>query len=161
MPNHWHLVLWPVGKEVPAFMHRLTMTHAKKWHDAHGTTGTGHVYQNRYRAIPVQTETHLTSLLRYVERNPLRASLVERAEAWQWGSLWRRCNSREEGLLSPWPIHEPANWLHLVNSPQTVAEVEAIQKAVKRNRPLGEAAWEAVATGRVGMSVRSRGRPVK
>jgi putative transposase len=54
MPNHWHLVLWAIGNEVPKFMHWLTLTHAMQWHEEHGTTGTGHVYQERYRAIPVQ-----------------------------------------------------------------------------------------------------------
>ena len=141
MPNHWHLVLWAIGNEVPTFMHWLTLTHAMHWHQAHGTSGTGHVYQNRYRAIPVQADTHLYSVLRYVERNALRAQLVERAEQWRWGSLWRRCNLCNDGILSEWPLPEPKNWLEMVNSPQTAAELEDIQRAVKENRPLGEAGW--------------------
>lgn len=161
MPNHWHLVVWAIGNEVPTLMHWVTMTHAKHWQDAHGTTGTGHVYQNRYRAIPVQTETHLFSLLRYVERNPLRARLVERAEDWQWGSLWRRCHPCEDGLLSAWPVPEPPNWIDLVNAPQTVGEIEAIRSAVKRNRPLGEPGWESDVASRVYKVMRPRGRPAK
>ena len=141
MPNHWHLVLWAIGNEVPAFMHWLTLTHAMRWHAAHGTAGTGHVYQSRYRAIPVQAETHLYSLLRYVERNALRAHLVEQAEQWRWSSLWRRCNSCEDGIVSEWPIPHPKNWIELVNSPQTEAELKAIQEAVHKNRPLGEPGW--------------------
>src|SRR5918993_1616120 len=80
MPNHWHLVLWPVHDELPRFMHWLTLTHAKRWHAAHQSTSTGHVYQNRYHAVPVQSDAHLVTVLRYVERNALRAGLVRRAE---------------------------------------------------------------------------------
>jgi REP-associated tyrosine transposase len=161
MPNHWHLVVWAINDEIPPFMHWLTFTHAKRWHEAHGTTGTGHVYQDRYRAIPVQCDNHLMRLLRYVERNPLRAQIVERAEDWQWSSLWRRCNSCEDGLLSQWPIPPPGNWLELVNTPQTQSEVEAIQRAITRNRPFGEAIWEFDAATQVGLSTRTRGRPTR
>jgi putative transposase len=161
MPNHWHLVLWVVGNEIPCFMHWLTLTHAKQWHKAHGTAGTGYVYQNRYRAIPVQTDTHLLTLLRYVERNPLRACLVARAEEWRWGSLWRRCNFRDDDLLSPWPLPRPENWLEIVNIPETIAELEAIREAVKRNRPIGEPEWSAEAARLVKLVMGGAGRPAK
>ena len=161
MPNHWHLVLWVLGNEVPALMHWLTLTHAKRWHENHGTTGTGHVYQNRYRAIPVQTGAHLMVLLRYVERNPLRAGLVQRAEDWRWGSLWRRCNSCDDLLLSEWPLPQPADWLDHVNAPQSQAEFERIQRAITHGRPLGDTDWAGVAASRIHMRLRPPGRPAK
>jgi putative transposase len=92
-------------------MHWLTMTHAKRWPTAKGSVGTGPVYQNRYYAVPVQTDHHLLAVLRYVERNPLRGSLVERAEDWRWSSLWQRCNSCHPAALSPWPIPQPEHWI--------------------------------------------------
>ena len=84
MPSHWHLVIWPRGDEFPLFMHWLTGMHARRWHRAHGSEGTGHVYKNRYYAVPVQGGPHLFAVLRYVERNALRAGLVARAEEWRW-----------------------------------------------------------------------------
>lgn len=46
MPNHWHLVLWPAEDDaLSEFMRWLTVTHAQRWHAAHGTTGTGSLYQ--------------------------------------------------------------------------------------------------------------------
>ena len=90
MPNHWHLVLWPKNiSEMSDFMRRLTATHALRWHAFHKTGGTGPVYQGRYKAIPVQQDSHFFHLCRYVERNPLRAGLVLRAEDWTWSSLSR------------------------------------------------------------------------
>jgi putative transposase len=161
MPNHWHLVLWPEEAELPRFMHWLTLTHAKRWHEAHGSTGTGHVYQNCYRAVPVQTDVHLLTLLRYVERNPVRAHLVERAEDWRWGSLWRRCNFCEDVPLTEWPILQPRDWLRIVNEPQTARELAEIQAALKKGRPIGEPEWNSAMAERFGLRLRSGGRPRK
>ena len=56
MSNHWHLLLWPPDDHsMPAFMHWITVTHAKRWHAAHGTTGIGHVYQGPYKSFPIHS----------------------------------------------------------------------------------------------------------
>lgn len=159
MPNHWHLVVWPESDELPRFMHWLTATHARRWHLAHGSWGTGHVYQDRYGAVPVQSDQHLLRLLRYVERNPLRANLVPRAENWRWCSLWRRLNSCTDPPLAEWPISQPANWTEYVNETHTVAELEAIQVAIRLGRPLGDPDWCVATAERFGITMRSAGRP--
>ena len=161
MPNHWHLVLWPHADELSGFMHWLTSTHAKRWHIAHGSLGTGPVYQNRYGAVPVQTEKHLLTLLRYVERNPLRAHLVQRAEDWRWGSLWRRCNSCNDLPLATWPIPQPAMWVETVNELQAESELKEIQRAVGQGRPVGDISWSAMVAERFGIPMRPPGRPPK
>ncbi len=99
MSNHWHFVVWPRrgrGQEVSDFFRWLGITHAQRWHAHHGTIGTGHVYQGRFKSFPVASDEHLLSVLRYVERNPLRAGLVKRAEEWRWGSLYRRVHGTPE-----------------------------------------------------------------
>lgn len=45
----------------------------------------------------MQSDRHLLVVARYVERNPLRAGLVRRAEDWRWCSLWRRTHGDDEG----------------------------------------------------------------
>jgi putative transposase len=135
MPNHWHLILGHNAEYLPPFMHWLTMTHAKRWHRAHGSDGTGPLYQNRYKAVAVTSEEHLLTVLRYVERNPVRAGIVAHAHEWRWGSAFRRCNSRNDVPLADWPISRPANWLEILDAPQSRAEVEAIRKRTPRGRP--------------------------
>ena len=77
MPNHWHFVLWPQSDaEVTEFLRWLANTHTMRWHAHHGTGGTGHLYQGRFKSFPVQEDEHLYTVLRYVERNPLRAGFV-------------------------------------------------------------------------------------
>jgi len=159
MPNHWHLVVWPEGEDLPRFMHWLTLIHARQWHEDRQSSGQGHVYQARYRAIPVQSGQHLLTLVRYVERNPLRAGLVDRAEEWQWSSLWRDRSSRHGVTLSPWPIPKPENWVDLVNDARTNDPVDQIRAAIKNDRPLGESSWASATARAVGLSLRKRGRP--
>jgi putative transposase len=90
MPNHWHLVLRPESDDdLSRFMQWLTRTHAPRWQVKRRSVGTGAVYQGRFRAIPVQSDEHLLTVCRYVERNPLRAGLVDRVEHWRWSSAWR------------------------------------------------------------------------
>ena len=85
MPNHWHLIVQPTEDAVLSrFMAWLTLTHTKRWHKFRGTGGEGHLYQGRYRSFMVQRGQAFVKVSRYVERNPLRADLVERAEDWRW-----------------------------------------------------------------------------
>jgi putative transposase len=143
MPNHWHLVLSPANTDaLSAFMHRLTTTHARRWHHEVGTTGQGAVYQGRYTAIPVQNDRHFLTVCRYVERNALRASLVRHAEDWPWSSLWRRQFEPGTAWLAPWPVERMPSWKEEVNTPQTPGELAALREAIRRGLPFGDAVWQ-------------------
>lgn len=144
MPNHWHFVLWPEHDgDLAAFMQQLTTKHVRRWQLHRRRVGYGHVYQSRYKSFPVEEEEYFYQLVRYVERNALRANLVERAEAWRWSSLWRRSSGTREQkqLLSAWPVAYPKGWCKLVNEPQTEAEVDAIRRSVARGQPYGGEDW--------------------
>ena len=81
MPTHWHLVLWPrADDELSPWMRWVTLTHTQRWHVAHHSVGTGPIYQGRFKSFPVESDAHFLTVARYVERNALRAELVERAE---------------------------------------------------------------------------------
>ena len=91
MPNHWHFVVRPTKQgQLTAFLRWVAHTHTMRWHAHHKTSGTGHLYQGRFKAFPVEDDDHFYTVVRYVERNPLRAGLVDEAQAWRWSSLWRR-----------------------------------------------------------------------
>lgn len=164
MPNHWHLVLWPHGDDyLSEFMRWLTVTHTQRWHAAHGTAGTGPLYQGRFKSFPIQEDDHLLAVLRYVERNPLRAKLVDEAAAWQWSSLWHRVHGNKAGLVDAGPVTLPRRWRQHVETPQTKAELEALQRSVTRGCPFGEALWQARTAKKLCLesSLRPRGRPRK
>jgi putative transposase len=138
MPNHWHLVVWPSeAHQLSRFMHWMTGTHAQRWHLAHRTVGTGPVYQGRFKAVPLRSDTHLLWACRYVERNPLRAGLVTQAHDWRWSSLWRRHHSVEKPMLAEWPVSVPCDWLNYVNRAHTEAELAAQELFNGRTRGRG------------------------
>src|SRR2546423_15295545 len=98
MPNHWHLVLKPErDRELSRFVGRLTLTHTQRWHAYRGTAGSGHLYQGRFKAFPVEADDHFLTLCRYVERNAFRAGLVGPAAQWPWGSPGQRRAVAAEG----------------------------------------------------------------
>ncbi len=167
MPNHWHLVLWPrQDGELSEFMRWLTVTHTQRWHAQHRTAGTGPIYQGRFKSFPIQQDDHFLAVCRYVERNALRANLVDRAEDWQWGSLWRRRNLKAkngEFLLPPsaWPVERPRSWRTLVNRAETAPELEALRRSVVRGAPFGSDRWQRRTAAKLGLdsTLRPRGRP--
>ncbi len=166
MPNHWHFVVWPSGdRDLTDFFRWLAHTHSMRWHAHYHTSGTGHIYQGRFKSFPVECDEHVYGVCRYVERNALRANLVTRAEHWRWSSLWRRIHGDTEprSLLAAWPLPLPANWVEHVNAPQSEAELEALRRSVARNCPYGSEAWQEVMAARLGLAhtLRPRGRPKK
>jgi len=166
MPNHWHLLLWPrQDGELSEVMRWLTVTHTQRWHAHYHTSGTGPLYQGRFKSFPVESDEHFLTVARYVERNPLRAKLVERAQDWRWSSLWRR-RSRNDSvaqLLTEWPVPRPSDWTRRVNRPLTKGELESLRTSVRRGRPFGSETWvERIAKQLcLESTLRPRGRPRK
>jgi putative transposase len=166
MPNHWHLVVWPRhDKDLSRFTGWLTLTHTQRWHAHRHSAGTGHVYQGRFKSFPVQSDEHFLAVCRYVERNALRANLVERAELWRWSSLWRwrQGDSQQMQLLSRWPIPRRSNWARHVNQGLTAEELKAIRRCAARGNPYGDESWNSRMIKMLGLesTVRPRGRPRK
>ena len=79
----------------------VTVTHTQRWHAHYHSAGSGPLYQGRFKSFPIQRDEHLLTVLRYVERNPLRAGLVTRAEAWNWSGLAKRVGGPLPEWLTP------------------------------------------------------------
>jgi len=166
MPNHWHFVLWPErDDDLAAFMQKLTITHVRNWQEHRRRVGTGHVYQGRYKSFPIESDESFYQVVRYVERNALRANLVEAADRWRWSSLWRREHgtTADRRLLSGWPLPCPRRWCEHVNEVQTEAEVKAIRQAITKSQPYGSETWVGTTAKQLSLesTMRRRGRPSK
>jgi putative transposase len=164
MPNHWHLVVWPRNDgELSTWAQWLTVTHVRRWHAHHHTEGTGPVYQGRFKSFPVQEDDHYFTVCRYVERNPLRAKLVKRAELWRWSSLWHRVHATQVPWLSDGPMPMPEHWTEYVNGTETEGELAAVRRSVVRGAPFGDEPWRQQTAQALGLesALRSAGRPKK
>lgn len=66
-----------------SFLRWGSLTRTMRLHAHYGTAGQGRVYQRRFKSFPVQDDGHFWVVCRYVDRNALRADLVQRAEDWE------------------------------------------------------------------------------
>jgi len=164
MPNHFHLVLWPrKNGDLSRWMQWLLTSHVRRYHRHYDTSG--HVWQGRFKAFPIEGDEHLLAVMRYVERNPVRAKTipVRKAQRWPWSSIGTPPREIERPLLDPGPVPRGRNWLRAVNEPQTEAELNAMRLSVNRDRPFGAESWQKRIAKRLGLehSMRPRGRPRK
>ena len=136
-----------------------------RWRAAHRTVGYGPLHQGRFKSFPVQSDEHLLTVARYVERNPLAAGLVARAEEWRRGSLRARLHGDDStwALLSPWPEGLPANWADRVNAPLSAKEFDRLRVSLQRGRPYGDDQWVDRQARELELehTVRPEGRPPK
>ncbi len=166
MPNHWHFVVRPQeAGQLATFFQRLTVTHAMRWQRHRRQVGHGHVYQGRFKSFPIQEDDHFYQVIRYVERNPLRANLIRLIADWRWSSYWIRefGDADDRGLLSAWPVPKPRQWDRWVQQPQTEAELAALRTSLRRGAPFGGPQWTAATARHLGLeaTLRPRGRPRK
>lgn len=160
MPNHFHLALQPYDDgDLSRWMQWLTTSHVRRYHRHYHSSG--HVWQGRYKSFPVADDEHLWVMLRYVERNALRANLVDRAQTWPWSSLrwWRRAD--RPAYLCDGPFDRPVDWVRRVNRPETDSELAALRGCGARGTPFGSEVWRHRVARRLGLAstLRPRGRP--
>lgn len=141
MPNHLHVVVRPVnGGDLARWTQMLFTAHVRRHHRKYSSSGR--LWQGRFKAFLIEQDEHLITVIRYVERNALRAGLVARAEEWRWGSLrWRTAPDPWRIELTKPPVPLPHRWLDYVNEPQTPGELETIRTCIQRQRPFGSRGW--------------------
>jgi putative transposase len=84
MPNHYHAVIETKYADLSAGMHRLNSGYAKWFNQRHEVDG--HLFQNRFHAVLLESTVHLLELVRYVSLNPVRAGLCDDPGGWAWSS---------------------------------------------------------------------------
>jgi putative transposase len=160
LDNHFHLILWPrEDGDLSRWMQWLLTSQVRRYHRHYG--GSGHVWQGRFKAFPIQDDEHDWTVLRYVERNPLRANIVRRSQDWEWSSLKPTARSGPAGLLTDGPLPKRNGWTNYVNGVETEAELAALRHCLNRGAPFGDPEWQQSTAKLLGLesSLRPRGRP--
>ncbi|HUO83882.1 MAG TPA: transposase, partial [Thermoanaerobaculia bacterium] len=84
MDNHHHLILETPKPTLPDGMRWLLGQYADAFNLRHRRRG--HLYGDRYEALPIDSEEYLLEVSRYVVLNPVAAGMVPAAESWPWSS---------------------------------------------------------------------------
>ncbi len=162
MPNHFHLVVRPFqANYLSKWMQWLMTSHVRRYHRHYKTTG--HIWQGRFKSFIIQKDEHLLTVLRYVERNPVRARLVSSARDWHWSSHRERISKELEKVIDNIPINLPCEWNKSVDEPLTEIELEKLQQSVIRQSPFGSVEWQKKISQKLGLehTLKPRGRPRK
>jgi len=160
MDNHVHMVIIP--KEKDSLARGLGEAHRKytslinireNWR--------GYLWQGRFISYPMDGG-HLFAAVRYIERNPVRARIVSRAEQYKWSSAPAHVLNAQDNLLSPCPLtREITDWATYLAQTDEDAEVRKLVAHERTGRPLGDKAFVRkleVLTGRA-LALKKRGRP--
>ena len=169
--NHFHLLLRPTGDAtISRIMQSLLVSHTQRYHRHHKSGG--HVWQGRFKSPVVQSDEHLLTVLRYIEANPLRARIVERADEYRWSSYRVHGLGAADELvdrlvtfesLSPQAKVRQRKWAEKVHRPLEEAQLEAIRRSSATGLPYGTSAWVKRLANRLDLdlTIRPRGRPRK
>ena len=99
MTNHIHLVVVPATEDgLQRVLKPLHMRYAQHINRERGWKG--HLWQGRFFSSPLD-EAYLWAAVRYVERNPVRAGMVKRAENYRWSSAAAHCGKEIDKLIAP------------------------------------------------------------
>ncbi len=167
MANHGHLVAVPrtaasLGGEMKPLHMRCAQHVNRRQHEG------GRLWQGRFFSCPLDAE-HLWAAVRYVERNPVRAGLVDRAEAYRWSSAAAHCGLREEAVLSD-PCELAVRlgaerWSQWLREPweQEAVMVQRLRACTSSGRPAGGEGFVSRLESLVGRRLRPGpvGRPAR
>ena len=142
MPNHVHLILVPSSAD--GLRAALGEAHRRYTRQINFREGwRGYLWQGRFASVAMD-EPHLMAAARYVELNPVRARLVDRAEDWPWSSARAHLEPRDDGLASTAPLLErESDWRALFDQGLSEDEHKALQAGERTGRPLGSAEFVA------------------
>ena len=97
MPNHVHLILIPSTAD--GLRRAVAEVHRRYTRMINFREGwRGCLWQGRFASF-VMSEQHLMGATHYVERNPVKADLVDRAEDWPWSSAAAHCEACDKGKV--------------------------------------------------------------
>ena len=164
MTNHIHLVAVPARESsLQQVLKPLHMRYAqrinriRKW--------SGHFWQGRYFSSPMD-ERYMWSAIRYVERNPVRARMVRKAEDYPWSSAANHCGRADDRVLSKnlrWKklTEQVDDWSAWLTEGDDPSELTMIRRNIEKGLPCGSDRFIKNLEKKIGRSLqyRSQGRP--
>jgi putative transposase len=152
MDNHVHLLATPpeIGA-LARLMQKLGRGYVGQFNSRHHRTGT--LWEGRYKASLVDSETYVLHCHRYIELNPVRARMTDDPVAYPWSSCANHCGLRQDALLSPHPEYtalaatpeaRATTYRQLLHETLSNDELKAIRTYLQQQRALGRDDFRAM-----------------
>ena len=169
MTNHVHLLLTPPDAgAVPRLMISLGRRYVQYINRSYRRTGT--LWDSRYKSSLIHADGYLLACMRYIERNPVRAALVDDPAHYRWTSYRANGLGQPDERLTPHEVYLTLGatnavrrkaYRELFRAELDAAAVDEIRLALNQNQPLGDSRFYARVARAVGerREARPRGRP--
>lgn len=151
MDNHVHLIVVPDKEESLArgfaqahrrYTRMINFRH--KWR--------GYLWEGRFKSYPLN-QAYLYATMRYIERNPVRARIVENAWDYPWSSARAHVFKQNDPLLvDNFLISEINDWRAFLSEEDKQNDIKILKRHTNSGRPLGDSEFIEVLeklTGRV------------
>ncbi|MEK6715789.1 MAG: transposase [Candidatus Omnitrophota bacterium] len=165
MNNHVHILLIPKRNDTLArAMQKLSLTFTQYINKKYKRTGR--LWECRFHSSPIDTETYLWAVCRYIEKNPVRAKVVEKPADYQWSSA--KANTSvdfQDKIVEPvWKdFMNAAEYKKFLNQIDDEEQVKNIRNFTRKGMPIGPDSFIKSISEHLGLTfeVRPRGRPRK
>lgn len=164
MSNHIHLLTKP-GSDESLFkmMQGLTLCYTQYINRTYSRTGR--LWESRYHSCIVEHERYLWAVARYIEQNPVRAGMVEKAEDYPYSSANAHVSGSRDAVLGEELFTDDSrqDYIRLLRSDIPEKEITQLRYATKTGRPFGNEGFIIEMENKLERRLlqRSRGRPKK
>ncbi len=158
MPNHLHLILAPATRD--GLSRAVGEAHRRYTAFVNARAReTGHLFQGRFGCVAMDDD-HMLNAVRYLAFNPVRAGLCATPGEWEWSSVRAHLRRRDDALVQVRPVLAVAPRFGdlLEMSPSEQAGLAGFETLSGNGRPLGGAAFLALAERKLGRNLR-KGKP--
>lgn len=127
MKNHVHLLIQRGKETVGQSVKRFGISYAAYYNKKYDRVG--HLFQDRYRSVPVETEASYLNVIRYIMQNPVKAGICLHAADYKWSnyrSLGENDGIADSRMLKS--IFAEEDFLEYINQPVDDAEMDSIER---------------------------------
>ena len=169
MTNHVHLLITPEAETGTAkLMQAVGRRYVQYVNRSYKRTGS--LWEGRYKSSVIQAETYLLTCMRYIELNPVRASMVQDPGQYRWSSYRHNGLGQSDPRITPHPLYLALDrdaadrqraYRALFCSQLDEAALSDIRLALSQGQPLGHGRFgdKICAAAGVRRSQKRPGRP--
>ena len=128
MPNHYHLMVYLKKGHLSDLFQPFLVSYTKAINNRYGRTGP--LFQGPFKAVQIEKDDYLLQLSRYIHLNPVKASLVNHPEDWEFSSYRVYLERPNENITRPETIlgffKSPLEYQQFVESQEESTPIEPL-----------------------------------